>query len=372
PDGSPGEQQSYGYDIINNRAVDPASLDEPTSLPSVSAPTPTIYYLLIDGVAGDSTAQGFEGWFELDSFGLGQSQSGTTHMGGIGGIGSVNVQDLSVALSGNTGLTSFLNSASTGTHLDALQIVGVTRNNENGRTDTVYELTLNNIITTSVSENTSSDYGSSLNVAFNFSQIGLVTNGVNENGRPDDHQRYSWDIALNTFLDPRDLDVPNLGNEPPVISSDGGGSMAEINVAENQTLVTTVNATDPDSGTLLDYAITGGADASVFNIDKTSGVLTFVAAPDFETPTDDVGNNIYQVIVQTSDGALVDNQTLSVNVTNVAGTSITGAENRDVISSTRTVAGQPLPTSEEDNIAGNGGNDVIGGGAGADTLSGGE
>ena len=52
------------------------------------------------------------------------------------------------------------------------------------------------------------------------------------------------------------------------------------------TAVTTVTATDPDAGATLTYSIIGGADAAKFTINATTGVLTFVAAPNFEAPTD--------------------------------------------------------------------------------------
>ena len=87
-------------------------------------------------------------------------------------------------------------------------------------------------------------------------------------------------------------------NEAPVIV---GGATAAVNVAENGTAVTTVSASDPDAGAVLSYALVGGADQSKFTIDA-SGVLAFVAAPDFEAPGDAGGDNVYDVAVQVSDG----------------------------------------------------------------------
>ena len=105
-------------------------------------------------------------------------------------------------------------------------------------------------------------------------------------------------------------------NDPPVITSDGGGATAATNVAENSTAVTTVTATDID-GDDLTYSISGGDDAALFRINARTGVLDFVTAPDFENPADAGGDNTYQVIVQVSDGALTDTQTLTVTVTDV-------------------------------------------------------
>lgn len=105
-------------------------------------------------------------------------------------------------------------------------------------------------------------------------------------------------------------------NDAPVISSNDGGDSAAISVAENTTAVTTVAATDPEGATVT-YAITGGADAALFGIDDETGALTFLAAPNFETPGDAGTDNVYDVIVTASDGTLADTQAIAVTVTNV-------------------------------------------------------
>ncbi|MFM9966751.1 MAG: Calx-beta domain-containing protein, partial [Planctomycetaceae bacterium] len=103
---------------------------------------------------------------------------------------------------------------------------------------------------------------------------------------------------------------------PPVITSNGGGNTASINVVENTTAVTTVTATDP--GDTLTFSITGGADFSKFTIHPTTGVLSFLSAPDFEAPTDAGPNNVYEVTVTVTDStSQTDSQALSVTVTNV-------------------------------------------------------
>ena len=110
-------------------------------------------------------------------------------------------------------------------------------------------------------------------------------------------------------------------NDPPVITSDGGGATAAVNAAENQTAVTTVTATDPEAGTVT-FSITGGEDQGDFSIVPATGVLTFSSAPDFETPTDGAtsGSNTYIVQVTATDdgaGTLTDVQTITVTVTDV-------------------------------------------------------
>ncbi|MDA1016599.1 MAG: cadherin domain-containing protein [Planctomycetota bacterium] len=105
-------------------------------------------------------------------------------------------------------------------------------------------------------------------------------------------------------------------NDAPVITSNGGGANAAINIAENTAAVTTVTSSDIDRGTPV-YSISGGADAAKFAINSSSGVLTFISAPDYETPTDIGADNVYDVTVQVSDGSLTDTQAIAVTITPV-------------------------------------------------------
>jgi Ca2+-binding RTX toxin-like protein len=110
--------------------------------------------------------------------------------------------------------------------------------------------------------------------------------------------------------------VTNQNEAPPTITSDGGGATASVNAQENQTAVANVDATDPDAATTLSYSIVGGADQGKFAINSSTGVLTFISAPDYEAPADANADNVYEVTVRASDGTLFDDQTISVTVTN--------------------------------------------------------
>jgi hypothetical protein len=105
-------------------------------------------------------------------------------------------------------------------------------------------------------------------------------------------------------------------NEAPVIASDGGGATAGLGLLENGLSVTTVQAGDVD-GQTISYAIAGGADAALFSIDSATGALSFLAAPDYETPADSDSDNFYQVTVSASDGSLFDLQELTVSIGDV-------------------------------------------------------
>jgi len=135
----------------------------------------------------------------------------------------------------------------------------------------------------------------------------------------------SADSNYNSLNAP-DVSVTNLDDEEvinmaPTITSDGGGDTASVEVAENAVAVTTVAAIDPDASATLAFSISGGVDSVNFGIDSATGVLTFLSAPNFEAPVDDNGDNVYEVFVQVSDGAvpipLTDNQAISVSVIDI-------------------------------------------------------
>jgi hypothetical protein len=84
-------------------------------------------------------------------------------------------------------------------------------------------------------------------------------------------------------------------NDDPVITNGGA-----VSVDETTRFVTDVVSEDVD-GPVVTYAISGGADASLFEIDDVSGALSFVDAPDFENPQDANGDNVYDVEVSADD-----------------------------------------------------------------------
>ena len=79
----------------------------------------------------------------------------------------------------------------------------------------------------------------------------------------------------------------------------------------------TVTSSDVDGG-VPSYSIISGTDAALFSIDPSSGELTFNTAPDFESPGDADGNNVYEVVVEVSDGlGGFDTQAIAVTITDV-------------------------------------------------------
>ncbi|WP_226642756.1 cadherin repeat domain-containing protein [Microbulbifer variabilis] len=81
----------------------------------------------------------------------------------------------------------------------------------------------------------------------------------------------------------------------------GFSSATEITVQEGVSdIFYTATAEDPDRDEIT-YSLSGGTDAALFSIESASGELRFNAAPDFESPTDSDGDNIYQLSISATD-----------------------------------------------------------------------
>ena len=114
------------------------------------------------------------------------------------------------------------------------------------------------------------------------------------------------------------ITVTDENEHAPVFT---GGATATVAYAENATTaVTTVTATDADAGQTVTFLSTlSGADESKFSI-TSAGELTFNTAPDYESPADMGGNNMYEVTITATDGQtspMTAMQWLTITVTDV-------------------------------------------------------
>lgn len=97
-------------------------------------------------------------------------------------------------------------------------------------------------------------------------------------------------------------------NDAPVITSEEACSVAENAVGTAYQIV----ASDVD-GDALTYALSG-ADAHLFTVDA-DGRVAFKVAPDFESPTDADGDNVYDFIVEAHDGTVSTTKDVTIPVT---------------------------------------------------------
>ena len=110
-------------------------------------------------------------------------------------------------------------------------------------------------------------------------------------------------------------------------ASDGGGygttpsntaptidnSTNDYSTIEGTTNGFMVNASDAD-GNSLTYSVSGN-DGSKMSV-SSSGVVSFINAPDYENPEDENGDNIYSFNVSVSDGSLSIAEGFTITVTN--------------------------------------------------------
>lgn len=134
---------------------------------------------------------------------------------------------------------------------------------------------------------------------------------------------------------PSDEEAPDTNTDDGSGGSDGGndgagdsnGETLAVSIQENNTLVMTV----PMVGNNPTYSISGGSDASVFEIDAQTGALSFQAAPDYENPTDSDSNNRYTVeVTSTGEDGLTNAQVIDIDVTNEVSVYLLGGQSNMV------------------------------------------
>lgn len=155
-----------------------------------------------------------------------------------------------------------------------------------------------------------------------------------------DQDKFDIDGATGvlTFLSAPDYENPDDSNtdrdyEVIVSASDGSLSTTQtitvtvLNVnfnftnstnfdsSENQTSVG--NVTTSEAGDGVTYSIKLVDDSALFTIDPSTGVITFIGAPDYETPGDNGENNIYNITIIANDGSGPIEQSITIAVSNV-------------------------------------------------------
>ncbi|MFN5220764.1 MAG: SwmB domain-containing protein, partial [Cyanobacteriota bacterium] len=95
-------------------------------------------------------------------------------------------------------------------------------------------------------------------------------------------------------------------------------SSSSINIMENNTnTVYQATAYDADGTTSFSWYLSG-VDADIFLIDNTTGAVSFKNSPNYESPIDKGWNNVYDINLTVSDGALISNvKPVAISVTNV-------------------------------------------------------
>ena len=108
------------------------------------------------------------------------------------------------------------------------------------------------------------------------------------------------------------INIIDLNDQAPSFNSGTSASLYENTTATGYT----ADATNPDTvGDAISYTLAGtGADDALFEIDSSTGVLSFVSAPDYEANGSNAGNNTYVVDIRAFDGLNPAIQTVTVTV----------------------------------------------------------
>jgi serralysin len=144
-------------------------------------------------------------------------------------------------------------------------------------------------------------------------ELSLVGGGDFENpadANADNVYELTVSVSDGFATDSQDMTVTVTDvNEPVAIDLSG-----PFSVAENSTFVANFDPTDEEGDPIV--ITLSGPDGALFTIDAVTFELSFIAPPDFETPLDANGDNIYRVRLNVTDGNSTQSTTISVNVTN--------------------------------------------------------
>ncbi len=120
-------------------------------------------------------------------------------------------------------------------------------------------------------------------LAFDGSAASIAMSAVDYENPTDSDANNIYSVSvnfsddLNTTTQALEFSINNLNDNDPVFDS---GFQTSVSINENQTSVTTVQASDADGDTIA-YSLSGG-DSSVFAV-SSSGVISMTANPDYET-----------------------------------------------------------------------------------------
>lgn len=121
------------------------------------------------------------------------------------------------------------------------------------------------------------------------------------------------DSAGNTTDQWITININNVDEIAPVFTS--GTSASVVENTSTSTVVYTATATDANT---IAYTISG-SDAALFDLNSTTGAVTFKTSPNYEAPTDNGANNVYNFNVTATDiaGNYTD-KSVALSVTNLS------------------------------------------------------
>src|SRR5258705_3466512 len=150
---------------------------------------PLTFLLKIDGITGDSTIEGYEGYFTVDEFTF-TELTRLANGGGGAGAGRAQFDPLMVDIAGlSPGLVTLLKDAATGKHIPSVELVGSQAGGK-GDLQKVYDLKLNNVTVAGVA----ADGGHDTAIAFDYTKVTETIRGQNPDGSLGTGQTFSFNV----------------------------------------------------------------------------------------------------------------------------------------------------------------------------------
>lgn len=157
-------RQAFGWDLAGNLTTHVATASPGVGALGVGGATE--FFVLIDGLYGDSTTLGHEGWFHLDDFGLDIAH--LQQLTAASASGAVTFGLLDLVFAGATGLSDLLQKASLTQRITGLRIEGLTQSGDLG-----YRLDVAGCKLVSVDQ-TLTQGGAGAAVSVSYDQIGVT------------------------------------------------------------------------------------------------------------------------------------------------------------------------------------------------------
>ncbi len=177
---------TFGWDVANNQPLQASSL--PTLHVGSGANSngaASSYYLVVHGVAGDYSDKLLTGAFKVSNFQFLTQNNGTSTF-----------DPLSLTLNSNDYAT-LLTDLGDGSVISGVSLIGEATG-AGGTPQITYDLNLSNVVVTDLLK----DSGlSGVNLTLDYNKIGLVTNGIDANGKLQAPQSFGWDITQNAATD---------------------------------------------------------------------------------------------------------------------------------------------------------------------------
>ena len=152
-------------------------------------------FMKIKDIKGESQDQGHKDEIDVLAWSWGASQSGTTHMGGGGGSGKVNVQDLSFTKYFDAASADLLLACCNGKHFDEATLT-VRKAGQNPVEYIIVKMT--EVIISSISTGGSGGEDRlTENVSLNFAQVGVDYTPQDKQGKAQTAKSMTWNIAAN-------------------------------------------------------------------------------------------------------------------------------------------------------------------------------